>query len=124
MLKVLDIFRIGDKLSVTLEGKCEEIKNGSQLIDDSGKKYEILSVAMVRSDNPSDFSKTTTVRAVFLCPKYSFDTAVDEAFLTDKPQFFKKLFKSFFFCPLFVPIGLIYFSHSQGNTNQLIIKPT
>ena len=61
MLKVLDIFRIGDKLSVTLEGKCEEIKNGSQLIDRRGKKYEILSVAMVRSDNPSDFSKTTTV---------------------------------------------------------------
>ena len=47
MLKVLDILRSGDKLSVTLEGKCEEIKNGSQLFDDSGKKYEILSVAMV-----------------------------------------------------------------------------
>ena len=30
MLKVLDIFRIGDKLSVTLEGRCEEIKNGSK----------------------------------------------------------------------------------------------
>ena len=61
MLKVLDIFRIGDKLSVTLEGKCEEIKNGSELIGNGGKRYEILSVAMVRSDNPSDFSKTTTV---------------------------------------------------------------
>ena len=61
MLKVLDTFRIGDKLSVTLEGRCEEIKNGRNLVDDGGQKYDILSVAMVRSDNPSDFSKTTTV---------------------------------------------------------------
>ena len=28
------------------------------------------------------------VRAVFLCPKYSFYTAVDEVSLTGKPQFF------------------------------------
>ena len=61
MVKVLDIFQIGDKLSVTLEGKCEEIKNGSILKDDNNRVYEILSVAMTRNDNPSDFSKTTTV---------------------------------------------------------------
>lgn len=61
MLKVLDVFQIGDKISVTLEGKCEEIKNGSKLIGNGGKKYEIISVAMVRSDDPSNFSKTTTV---------------------------------------------------------------
>lgn len=61
MLKVLDIFRVGDKLSVTLEGKCEKIKNGSELIGSAGEKYEVLSVAMIRSDNPSDISKTTTV---------------------------------------------------------------
>ena len=61
MLKVLDVFQIGNNLSVTLEGKCAEIKNGSTLIGNDGKKYEIISVAMVRSDDPTDFSKTTTV---------------------------------------------------------------
>ncbi len=61
MLKVLDIFKIGDKLSVTLEGKCEEIKNGSKLIGADDNEYEVLSVAMTRNENPADFSKTTTV---------------------------------------------------------------
>ena len=58
-MKVFDVFRIGDKLSVTLEGKCEEIHNGSRLINNSNREYKVISVAMV--NNPSDFARTTTV---------------------------------------------------------------
>ena len=61
MLKVLDVFRIGNNLSVTLEGSCAELKNGSVLLGRGGKRYEVISVAMVKSDEPTDFSKTTTV---------------------------------------------------------------
>lgn len=61
MIIVLDVFRIGNNLSVTLEGNCAELKNGSILIGNGGKRYEVISVAMVKSDEPTDFSKTTTV---------------------------------------------------------------
>ena len=61
MLKVLDIFPIGDMLSVTLEGACTELKNGSILLDNNGNSFEIISVAMTRHNNPSDISTSTTV---------------------------------------------------------------
>lgn len=61
MLKVLDIFRIGDKLSVTLEGVSNELRNGTNLIDEEGTLYKVISVAMTRNDNPSDISKSTTI---------------------------------------------------------------
>lgn len=61
MLKVLDIFPIGDMLSVTLEGACAELKNGSFLKDVSGNTFEIVSVATTRHKNPSDINKATTV---------------------------------------------------------------
>ena len=65
MLKVIDIFRMGDKLSVTIEGKCEQLKNGSKLIGNDNRIYEVISVAMTRNNNPEDFSKTTTVLMPF-----------------------------------------------------------
>lgn len=61
MLKVLDVFPIGTKLSVTLEGECREIHNGSKLIDSNGNIIIVNSVAMTRHDNPEDFKKSTTV---------------------------------------------------------------
>lgn len=61
MLKVIDIYRIGDMLSVTLEGKCDQIKNGSRLVDNENNVYEVKSVAMTRHNNPSDIKKTTTI---------------------------------------------------------------
>ena len=60
-MKVIDVFRIGDYISVTLEGKCEELKNGSRLIDESGNIFVVLSVAMTRNNNPKDISVSTTV---------------------------------------------------------------
>lgn len=61
MYRVLDVFPIGAMLSVTLEGSCDEIKNGSRLIDENGNTFVVQSVAMTRHENPSDITKSTTV---------------------------------------------------------------
>lgn len=61
MFKVLDVFKIGDMLSVTLDGKCEMLKNGTKLYYKSGRTYEVVSVAMTRYNDPSDIAKSTTV---------------------------------------------------------------
>lgn len=61
MLKVLDVFLIGNMLSVTLEGPCEKIKNGCKLVDNNGNAVVVVSVAMTRHNNPADINKSTTV---------------------------------------------------------------
>lgn len=61
MLKVLDVFPIGNMLSVTLEGSCDSLKNGSKLIDSNGNAIVVVSVAMTRHENPTDINKSTTV---------------------------------------------------------------
>ena len=61
MFEVVEVFKIGDLLSVTLKGKCEKIKNGSKLEDESGNVYDVISVGMTRHDNPSDISLSTDV---------------------------------------------------------------
>ena len=48
MFKVLDVFPIGNMFSVTLEGSCDNLKNGSKLIDDNGNTVVVVSVAMTR----------------------------------------------------------------------------
>lgn len=61
MLKVLDVFRIGNMMSITLEGSCENISNGCRLIDGEGKIIIVESVAMTRHSEPSDIRKNTTI---------------------------------------------------------------
>ncbi len=61
MLKVLDIFPVGNMYSVTFEGVCDNLKNGSRLIDNNGNIITVLSVAMTRHEKPSDISTNTTV---------------------------------------------------------------
>lgn len=61
MFRVLDVFPIGTMLSITLEGTCDEIANGSKLIDNSGNEIVVKSVAMTRYNNPSDINKSTTI---------------------------------------------------------------
>ena len=61
MFRVLDVFPIGTMLSIPLEGTCEEIANGSKLIDSNGNEIVVKSVAMTRYNNPSDISKSTTI---------------------------------------------------------------
>lgn len=61
MLKVLDVFPIGNMLSVTLEGPCNNVKNGCKLIDSNGNTIVVVSVAMTRYNNPNDINASTTV---------------------------------------------------------------
>lgn len=60
MFEVIDIFKIGSNLSVTLKGKCDGLKNGTVLRDSEGHKYNVLSVAMTRHDDPAEFLANTT----------------------------------------------------------------
>ncbi len=61
MLRVIDVLNLGTQSSVTFEGKCEQIKNGSKIKDDNGNIFEIISVAMMSYNNPLDINKSTTV---------------------------------------------------------------
>lgn len=61
MLKVIDIFPIGNRLSVTLDGVSDKLGNGSQLIDSRGNTVRVISVGMVRYNDPDEINKTTTV---------------------------------------------------------------
>ncbi|MDO5311401.1 MAG: hypothetical protein Q4E94_05795 [Clostridia bacterium] len=64
MFEVMDVFKLGDNLSVTLNGRCDEIRNGSKLTDQKGNVYNVVSVGMTRYDEPSDMTKSTTVLIV------------------------------------------------------------
>lgn len=61
MLKVIDIFPVGDRLSVTLDGANDRLANGTKLIDSRGNAITVLSVGMVRFNDASEIGKTTTV---------------------------------------------------------------
>lgn len=61
MFEVMNVLKIGNKLSVTLQGKCESIKNGSKLKDTSGRIYDVISVGMTRYNDPKDITKNTSV---------------------------------------------------------------
>ncbi len=67
MYRVLDVFSVGTMLSVTLEGNCEKIANGTKLIDTNGNVITVKSVAMTRHNNPSDIRKSTTI-LIDVCP--------------------------------------------------------
>ena len=61
MFEVLDTLKIGENLSVTLNGKCAELKNGSKVKDANGNMYNVISVGMTRFNNPTDISTSTTL---------------------------------------------------------------
>ena len=61
MLKIVDVMKIGEMLSVIVEGDCKELKNGSKLVDNMGNVYTVESVGMAIYDDPHDISKTTTL---------------------------------------------------------------
>ena len=61
MFKVVDVFNVGNMLSATIEGKCENIKNGVILCDADGNSYTVMSVGMTRYLNPHDIAKSTTI---------------------------------------------------------------
>lgn len=49
--KVLDVFRIGNNTSVTIEGKGNGLKNNMRIKDSLGITHKLLSVAMISGDN-------------------------------------------------------------------------
>lgn len=61
MLKILDVFPIGNMLSVTLEGPCADLKSGCKLIDNNGNTIVVISVAMTHHSNPEYISEYTTI---------------------------------------------------------------
>lgn len=61
MLKVIDVLTIGEMMSVTLEGACDSISNGTRLVDSDGNIIIVQSVAMTRHENPADIKKNTTI---------------------------------------------------------------
>ncbi len=61
MLKVTDVFQVGNSLSVTLDGESDKITNGCKLIDDNGNIVVVRSVAMIRHNDPEYIGKNITV---------------------------------------------------------------
>lgn len=61
MLRVTDIFPIGDSLSVTLNGDSDKITNGCKLTDNKGNIISVKSVAMVRYVEPQYIDKNITI---------------------------------------------------------------
>lgn len=61
MWEILDVFCVGDMLSITLEGICDGIKNGTRLIDENGNVHEVVSVAMTDNEYPADIRNSTTL---------------------------------------------------------------
>ena len=60
-MKVIDVLTIGKMMSVTLEGACDGISNGTRLVDGNGNIVIVQSVAMTRYENPTDIKKNTTI---------------------------------------------------------------
>lgn len=61
MLRVLDVFPIGNMMSVTLDGACEKLCSGSRLLNANGNEIIVVSVAMTKNGSPADIGKTTTI---------------------------------------------------------------
>lgn len=61
MLRVIDIFPVGKRLSITLDGANDRLANGTKLINSRGNAITVLSVGMVRFNDASEIGKTTTV---------------------------------------------------------------
>jgi len=61
MLKVMDIFQVGNDLSITLDGETDKVTNGCKLIDSNGNTVVVKSVAMIRHNDPEYFDKNIIV---------------------------------------------------------------
>lgn len=61
MLKIIDVIKIGNKTSITVEGNAADVKNGSKLYDKDGNIYAVVSVGMSKYIDPHDISKYTTL---------------------------------------------------------------
>ena len=72
MFKIIDVFRIGNKLSVTLEGQCDKLRNGSMLTNQKGITEKIDSIAMVNS-RINDYLRNSVIVMMPLCDIHKGD---------------------------------------------------
>lgn len=61
MFKILDTLKVGELLSITVEGNCEDLKNGNNLKDRFGNVYNIISIGMMQLNDPHDISNMTSM---------------------------------------------------------------
>lgn len=61
--KVIDTFPVGENTSVTIEGNGEGLKNNIVIRDSSGVTYQLITVAMVSSEEKN--VTTLLVQGVF-----------------------------------------------------------
>lgn len=47
MLRVIDVFQVGSLYSITLQGECDGVKNGTRLQTKDGRFMTVQSVAMI-----------------------------------------------------------------------------
>ena len=57
MLKVVDTLKVGNLLSVTVEGDLSDIKNNASLIDENGFMHTVKSVGLENLSDPHDISR-------------------------------------------------------------------
>lgn len=60
MFKVIEVFKIKNMLSVTVEGEPNKINNRTVFIDENGNEYKVISVALEKYNEPRDISRLTT----------------------------------------------------------------
>lgn len=51
VLKIIDTIKIGDNTLIAVNDPCEDIKNGSGLLDENGVPHVILSIATNSNKN-------------------------------------------------------------------------
>ena len=61
MFTILDTLKVGELLSITVKGNCENLKNGSSLRDHFGNIYNVVSIGMMQLNNPHDISNITSL---------------------------------------------------------------
>ncbi len=60
-LRILDKFKIGSNLSISVDGNCDMLKNEVLLKDELGHDFKVISIGMVKYTSSKPAGKTTTL---------------------------------------------------------------
>lgn len=61
IFQVIDTLQVDDNTSVIIEGNGDLLKNGIGVLDENGKPYEVLSVAMVKEGSEPEALQRTMI---------------------------------------------------------------
>ena len=50
-LQIMDTLKLGNNTLIVVNDCCEDMKNGSELLDENGKSHIILSISISNKDN-------------------------------------------------------------------------